>query len=80
MTAYIAHPELPGRTVEVPEAAVPHYRGIGWETAPKPEPVPKLPATPAETAGEASAAEATAAAPDPDPDAPKRRRSTAKES
>lgn len=40
--AYIRHPDLPDRVVEVPAAAVPHYRATGWETAPAPQPKPKL--------------------------------------
>ncbi|BBA99278.1 hypothetical protein RVR_5825 [Actinacidiphila reveromycinica] len=48
--AYITHPDLPGRVVEVPDSAVPHYRATGWELTSKPVPVPKLPANPAEAA------------------------------
>lgn len=27
---WIEHPTMPGRPVEVPDSAVPHYRSAGW--------------------------------------------------
>lgn len=83
MSAWIRHPDLPGRRVEVPEGSVPHYRASGWVLAEAPPKFrrakPEESAAPAKTTAPDAEAAPVVADSKTDPESPKPRRRTTKE-
>ncbi|WP_265560933.1 hypothetical protein [Streptomyces hygroscopicus] len=65
----MVHPNLPGRTAEVPASSVPQHRRAGWEIAPESPP-------PAETAEATSKPRRRPTAPEPKHDSPSKKDDT----
>jgi hypothetical protein len=76
---WIEHPDLPGRRVEVPDIAVPHYRASGWQVTEAPPKPPKLPRGDEPQPAPARTPAAGVADDKTEPESPKPRRRTTKE-